>query len=205
MSNLNTSSVKNMSHMFYNCYKLKSLDLSGFTMEGAVNITYMFKNNSALEYINLSNSNPRDNIIITKLFEGTSKNLVFCTESDIISQHKNDDCNIVSCSENWREEQKKLFSGQCYDSCNATSNKYDYLSKCVESCPDETYTYEYLSKCVDVYPNSTYIVDKKCEKCHPDCKTCDGPFNETNSNCTSCLSPDKSLDNGNCFDQCSIG
>ena len=41
-------------------------------------------------------------------------------------------------------------------------------------------------------------MDNKCEKCHSDCKTCDGPFNDTNSNCTSCLSPYKKLDNGNC-------
>ena len=59
MSNLNTSSVKNMSHMFYNTYKMKTLDISGFSMEGVINLTYMFRNNSALEYINLNHSNPK--------------------------------------------------------------------------------------------------------------------------------------------------
>ena len=78
-----------MSHMFSNCYQLKSLDLSGFTMESATNITYMFNNTPKLEYINLINSKPIDNIKITNLFKGTTKNLVICTESDIISQQKN--------------------------------------------------------------------------------------------------------------------
>ena len=94
---------------------------------------------------------------------------------------------------------KKIDSGECYDSCSDTNNKYDYLSKCVSTCPDKTYTIEYLSKCVDICPSSTYTVDNKCEKCHSDCKTCDGSYDDTNSHCTSCISPDKYLENGNCI------
>jgi len=203
ISNFDTSNVKNMSHMFSNCYQLKSLDLSGFTMESATNITYMFNNTPKLEYINLINSKPIDNIKITNLFKGTSKNLVICTKSDIISQQKNiSNCSIISCSENWREEQKKINpdnNNECLDNCSMANNKYDYLSKCVDVCPDSLYTFEYLSKCVNTCPNSTYTIGNRCEKCHPDCNTCDGPFNDTNSNCTSCLSPDKHLENGNCI------
>jgi len=200
ISNFNTSSVKNMSHMFSNGFKLQSLDLSGFTMEEAINITYMFNNTPNLEYINLKNSNPRGNIIITNLFIGTSKNLVICTESDIIIQQKNiSNCSVISCSDNWRNEQKKIYLNQCYDNCNNTENKYDYLSQCVDTCPNSTYIYEYLSKCVDICPDSTYIVDNKCEKCHSDCKTCAGPYNDTNSNCDTCLSPYKHLEDGHCL------
>ena len=94
---------------------------------------------------------------------------------------------------------KKIDSGECYDSCSDTSNKYDYLANCFGSCPDKTYTIEYLLKCVDICPSSTYTVDNKCEKCHSDCKTCDGPSDDTNSHCTSCISPDKYLENGNCI------
>ena len=108
---------------------------------------------------------------------------------------------MISCSENWRDDQFKLYNDQCYDNCGMTNNKYkyDYLSKCVIACPLKTYTIEYLLKCVDICPSSTYVVDNKCEKCHPDCKTCDGPFNDISSNCTSCLSSDKYLINGNCI------
>ena len=79
------------------------------------------------------------------------------------------------------------------------NNKFDYLSKCVNTCPDPLYMDESQSKCVNVCPNSTYIVDNKCKKCHQDCKTCKGLFNDTNSNCTSCISSDKYLENGNCI------
>ena len=77
------------------------------------------------------------------------------------------------------------------------ANAYEYLSKCFSTCPVSTYTIEYLTKCVEICPNSTYIIEHKCEKCHPDCAACEGPFNDNNSNCTSCLSPDKYLENGN--------
>ena len=201
ISNFNTSSVKNMSHMFFNCKVLKSLDLSSFSMEGATNITYMFRDNPKLEFINFSNSHPNENIIITGLFQGTSKNLVICSDSEVISRQTNISCNSISCSENWREDQKKLLLGECVDTCNNTAKKYDYLSECVSSCQKAKYTIEYLLKCVDICPISTYINDKNCEKCHPDCKECNGPFNDTNSNCISCLSPDKYLENGNCLNK----
>ena len=87
----------------------------------------------------------------------------------------------------------------CVDTCNNTEKKYDYLSECVSSCQKAKYRIEYLLKCADICPISTYINDKDCEKCHPDCKDCNGPFNDTNSNCTSCISPEKYLENGNCI------
>ena len=200
ISNFNTSNVKNMSYMFSNNKELTSLDLSSFTMESAINIIYMFNNTPKLEYINLINANPNKNIKINNIFKGTSQNLVICTESQIISQQINiSNCSTISCSENWRENQKKINpdNNQCVDNCSILNNKYDYLSKCIDECPDLLYTFEYLSKCVDICPSSTYLADNKCKRCHPDCKTCDGPYNDTNSNCTSCISLDKYLKNGN--------
>ena len=127
---------------------------------------------------------------------------MICAESDIISQQKIINCGIISCSDNWREYQNKINSddNQCVNNCSMLNNKFEYLSKCVNTCPDSLYIDEYHLKCVDVCPNSTYIVDNKCEKCHPDCKTCNGPYNDTNSNCTSCISSDKYLEDGNCID-----
>ena len=122
------------------------------------------------------------NRIITGLFYDTAKNLVICTKSNAISLQINS-CNTISCSENWRDNQFKLYNGQCHYSCDETNNKYHYLSKCVNTCPQSTYTIEYLLKCVDICPSSTYAFDNKCEKCHPDCKTCNGPFNNIDSNC----------------------
>ena len=199
ISNFNTSNVQNMSQMFYKSSKLKYLDLSGFTMDAAIKIDEMFSFANELEYINLNNSTPNEGTSMTNLFQSTSKNLVICTKSDVISHQKISDCNVINCNENWREKQKKLDSNNCYDNCSITSNKYNYLSKCVSSCPGSTYIIDDLFKCVDICPISTYVIDNKCEKCHSDCKICEGPFNEANANCTSCISQDKYLDNGNCI------
>ena len=187
--------------MFSNCFQLSSVDLSSFTMENINNIAYMFNNTPKLEYINLTNAKPKQNIQIDNIFIGTSKNLVICTESEVLSQKiEPSSCGIISCSEDWRENQKKINvnTKQCIDNCSLESNTYDYLSKCVTNCPQNLYMDEYALKFVEICPNSTYILDRKCIKCHPDCESYTGLFNETNSNCTSCLSPDKYLENGNC-------
>ena len=201
ISNFNTSKVEIMDYMFSNGFLLTSLDLSSFTMESIKDITYMFNNTPKLEFINLSNSKPNDNIKISNIFIGTSKNLVICSESEIISRQINIDCNVITCSDNWREYQAKINidNNQCVINCSILNNKFEYLSKCVNTCPDPLYMDESQSKCVDTCPNSTYINGKNCEKCHPDCKECNGPFNDSNSNCSSCLSPDKYLENGNCI------
>ena len=162
--------------MFSNCKSLSYLNLSNFNMDIIEDIHLIFEGCTNLEYINLFNSNPNiSNLKMSEnIFQGTSKNLVICTGSNIISQKAVQSiCTIISCSNNWREDQKKITinSNQCYDNCNQTNNKYDYLSKCYGTCP-----------------NSTYY-----------CKECGGPFNDTNSNCTSCISPNKYLENGNCI------
>ena len=79
------------------------------------------------------------------------------------------------------------------------NNAYEYFSKCYSVCSQPLFMDDFLLKCVEICPKSTYVFERKCEKCHPDCIECNGPFNDTNSNCISCLSPDKFLENGNCI------
>ena len=50
----NTSSVKNMQYMFYNCQKLISLDLSNFNTSLVTDMQYMFYNCSNLRILDLS-------------------------------------------------------------------------------------------------------------------------------------------------------
>ena len=49
------------------------------------------------------------------------------------------------------------------------------------------------------------IIINLCEKCHEDCKKCDGPYTIDNTNCLSCSSKDKYLYFGNCIDDCLRG
>jgi len=182
ISGFSTSKVEEMKYMFSDCLLLSSLDLSNFDMQSVKDTIYMFKNCPNLEYINLKNASPKENARTTYMFKDTQKNLVVCTESEIISQNIKE-CGVLSCSENWRDYQKKIYpdNNNCVDDCSLTDKKYDYLSKCVSMCP-----------------NQTLIMGFKCIKCHSDCQTCEGPSNKITSNCKSCISPDKFLENGNC-------
>lgn len=87
-------------------------------------------------------------------------------------------CNIVDCSDNWRNNRKKINieSNSCTDNCTLTNYKYEYNYKCYQKCPKGTY-------------NNNY----KCFNCHPDCKECEGQYTLNNTNCTSCSSSYKVL------------
>ncbi|MBQ2329325.1 MAG: BspA family leucine-rich repeat surface protein, partial [Oscillospiraceae bacterium] len=53
----NTSSVTNMYQMFYDCYQLTSLDLSGWNTANVTNMSYMFYNCSSLKSLDISGFN----------------------------------------------------------------------------------------------------------------------------------------------------
>ena len=193
LSNFDTSQVTIMRYMFYNCRSLTSLNLSNFNMYNTTSIVFMFGNCYNLEYINLQNANLKSDVAKDYVFTDLlSLALVVCTESPVLEGIvPKSDCASLSCSENWREYQKKvnLETGSCVDNCIQVNYKYDYLSKCYESCPNGTYE----------------INDFKCEKCHPDCETCEAGPTLSSSNCKSCLSPEKYLQFGNCISSCKNG
>ena len=191
LSNFDMSQVTDIGYMFHGVKTLTSLDLSHFqTPNITVPVERLFSQCTNLEYINLKNAyfnigEKSDDFI------SASKNVVFCTNDDRIkSKIKDYGCLVIDCSENWREKQKKINpdNNQCVDNCSLTVYKYDYKSKCYASCPNKTY-------------NNNYI----CEDCHPDCKTCKNLPEINNTNCLSCLSPDKYLQFGNCVLNCTNG
>ena len=57
VSNFNTSSVTNMSHMFQNCTGLTSLNVSNFNTSSVTNMSNMFYSCSSLTSLNVSNLN----------------------------------------------------------------------------------------------------------------------------------------------------
>ena len=192
LSNFDTSKVNKMHNMFSGCKSLISINLSNFNMNSVNNISNMFSNCSSLEYINLKNSNPDISISENTIFSETAKNLVICTESQILMGNiPTSSCGIVNCSVNWREAQKKINTQNnlCVDNCLLVNYKYDFLSKCYNECPIGTYANEYY----------------KCEKCHSDCKTCEGPASPNSTNCKSCLGDEKYLKFRNCVSVCKNG
>ena len=54
-SNFNSSSVTNMSYMFYGCGSLQYIDFSNFNSSSVTNMSYMFYGCGSLQYIDLSN------------------------------------------------------------------------------------------------------------------------------------------------------
>ncbi len=72
IANLNTASVTNMSHMFYGCKALATLDLSSFTTGNVTNMSYMFYGCKALTTLDLSSFTTGNVTYMAQMFYGCS-------------------------------------------------------------------------------------------------------------------------------------
>ena len=70
---LNTSEVTTMSHMFYNCSSLTSLDVSGFNTAKVTDMSYMFESCGELTTLNLSTFNTAKVSNMREMFRDCSK------------------------------------------------------------------------------------------------------------------------------------
>ena len=159
LSQFDVTTVSDMGAMFYGCHLLTSLDLSNFITSQVSTAEMMFYDCPNLVYLNLKNAHFCHGNTNINNFLLASKNIVLCTGCDPIrSLVNNYGCAMVNCTENWKQNQKKLNieSNECVTDCSLTNNKYNYISKCFTTCPNGTY-------------NNNFI----CESCHPDCKICD--------------------------------
>ena len=191
LSNFDLSNVLDMGGMFRGCKSLKSVDLSHCSYQDSNVADYMFWDCPNLEYINLGHihfcSYP-DNI---NNFQSTAKNIVFCTECTKLQPlFEQNNCAISNCTNNWRKNQLKINTenNTCVTDCFLTNNKYNYNNKCFPTCPNGTYNDSYL-----------------CNDCHSDCKTCEKSYDSNNTNCKSCINPNKYLKFGNCVFNCANG
>ena len=100
------------------------------------------------------------------------------------------------------------FNNTCYNKCpNGThiSSNNKYLCELDLIC-DNYYNYNHTG-CINEIPDGYFINDtifKTIDKCHSDCKTCEGKEIENNSNCKTCKL-DKYFDLGNCLSSCVNG
>ena len=81
LSNMDTSKVTTMSHMFYNTSSLTKLDLSSFNTSKVKDMSYMFFGASSLEELNLSNFNTSEVTTMSNMFYSVSS----LTELDLSS------------------------------------------------------------------------------------------------------------------------
>ena len=189
LSNFDMTEVTDIGGMFWDCASLTTLDLSNFQINNNVETKYLFSNCPNLEYINLKNSNFLPNTELP--FISAKNNIVFCSEdSRITSRVSEYECSSIDCSDNWRQNQKKinLENNQCVNDCSETNNnKYNYKNECCENCPIGTY-------------NDSF----KCKECHPDCKICEKAADIDSTYCLSCSDLDKYLNFGNCYNKDNI-
>ena len=189
VSNFDVSSVINFSYMFKNCESLTSLYLSNFNKDSSCPIKEMFANCKNLEYIDFGNKH-YDSNDYDSIFLGT-RNLVVCHNCDGIRELIDNKCITYNCNQNWKSTLRKydIENNRCIDYSCATLKKYDSHSKCYTTCPTGTYT------------SGNYV----CNDCHPDCKSCNKPSEQGNTNCNSCSSPYKYFQYGNCISKCKNG
>ena len=157
LSNFNTSRVENIDRMFEGCISLTSLNLSNFDTSKINNMSRTFYNCNKLEYLNLKNFKNELNVK-NEDFYITPENIVICTYSEhIINIINSKHCSLITCDENWKEQQKKINTenNECINDCSNINYKYLYGSKCINNCPMRTF-------------NNNYI----CEDCHEDCNIC---------------------------------
>ena len=110
-SNFDISSVTNMEFMFYQCYKLKSLNLSSFNNKEIKIMNYMFYQCKNLEYINLYNFQDETNIKALSMFYEIPENIIYCINNEknapkISQQLSEKKCSINYCSDNWKSQKQ---------------------------------------------------------------------------------------------------
>ena len=72
LANLNTSKVTDMANMFRQCYKLSSLDLTGFDTSNVLTMSYMFQSSYSLSSLDLSGFDTSNLMEMNSMFSGCS-------------------------------------------------------------------------------------------------------------------------------------
>ena len=209
LKNFNTEKVLAISDIFHGCRSLIFLNLASFVL--------MNRNTTANEMFTEIN-------IKVILCIDISKNPIV-NFGNLLSN--------IDCNNTCFKDSKKInvHDQKCVFDCNSNSeNQYEYNNKCYPECPENTHSsseneflcednikvnckelgkyYNYnQTLCIDEIPEGYFLNDtiyNTIDKCHQDCKTCDKKYNDTNSNCNSCLN-DKYFYWGNCLSNCTNG
>ena len=174
LSSFDSTRVVNMKEMFAGCRSLSSLDLSNFKFESVSNVENMFNGCSELNYVNISNFHDINGA--GQMFEGVKDNLVFCIgdeskATNVINDLISKNCKILDCSENYKDNQKKLIKKEgnnetCLDKCYYDDvYKYELNNECYESCPEEYAPNNITFKCEKICQLIINFITKNDKKC----------------------------------------
>ena len=231
LSNFNTGSTTNMQYMFSGCENILSLDLSNFETSLVTRMDNMFSGCNSLIYLNLNSFSMNKIENTTDIFDRTSIESKFCIDGD--NEKLKDELNSnnleLNCNDPCFEPNNEkiiLEERECVENCDG-DYPYEYNNICYTSCPRCTHqssTVHYLCEkdlyceeiCEDYIYNDLCFKDIKegyylkdqtnkiLDKCHKDCRTCEGKETSDSTNCKSCPSG-KFLNFGNCTDNCKNG
>ena len=207
LKNFNTEKVLAISDIFNGCKSLIFLNLASFVL--------INRNTEADGMFTDINKNVTICIDI-------SKNPIV----NFTNVSNNIDCNNV-CFKDYKKID--VYKNKCVVDCTSNlENHYEYNNECYPICPENTHNsseneflceednikinctklgkyYDYnQTYCIDEIPEGYFLNDtiyNTIDKCHQDCKACDKKYNDTNSNCNSCLD-DKFFYWGNCLSDC---
>ena len=184
-----------MYRMFYNCKKLKYLNIFNL-IEDVQSITEMFEGASNDFTICIKENENIPNIynsIYNKITRDCSINCYGQGKSRIPSKNKKLCCNSF------------VYNNECLNKCPPKTKIQDSTKECKYfSCP-HFYNYE-QDDCIDnitdgFYQNDTNTIDK----CHEDCKTCSIGPNDYSTNCLICNGNKPYAFLGNCSKSCPNG
>ena len=110
LENLNTSSVTDMSSMFFLCQSLKEVDLSSFNTSNVTTLSGLFFGCTSLEIVDVSSFDISNVTTMSMMFANCQKLKTICCSNDWSNTDANDSMMFFNC--------KKLVGGQgtVYDS-----------------------------------------------------------------------------------------
>ncbi|GAA6071512.1 proprotein convertase subtilisin/kexin type 5b isoform X1 [Tachysurus ichikawai] len=111
-----------------------------------------------------------------------------CEQEYLLHKHT---C-VVHCPEGY------YVKGNVCEQCPNSCTQCDINGHCSEC---KQYYFLYEGMCLDDCPKAYFpkVQEKKCERCHKDCRTCDGPDAD---DCISCWNPTDVRYNGACLSTC---
>ena len=228
LSNFDTSQANNMHTMFAYCYDLKYLDISNFNTSNVQTIFAMFYDCKSITYLNLDSFKFINLTDKALAFNRMSPTIKFCLNNEESTNLLDMDVTSV-CSDSCYEETNAKIdknTNQCIESCHSNGyNYYEYKDVCVIECPENTHIskndssmcvdnekckFTDNSKCLENTPEGFYFDENDgfYKICFRTCKSCYGPGNEKENNCSECevnlifLNESKYINN--CYENCSF-
>ena len=218
LSRFDVSKVTIMIAMFNNCFNLKYLDISHFSPIKLNRIASMFHNMSSLIYLNIHSLEIHNETIKNDyVFATPSPYLKVCANQEQMKEYLSNQSQIKynNCSDICFIKDIKLDfeKNECIYSCKDNGYNYELNNICYHQCPDDTHAIfkeeddNNVSLCLIKNPEGYYLdEDGFYKKCYDKCKSCFGPGNEIDNNCSKCIDNylfiNDSIYKNKCYEKC---